>query len=89
MKTTSILIGLTGLAFLAVESPSLAAEKGRPDAVRYSYTIWSRGTLHMNETRSAKTPYGTLTCTGGKGFRGEGSRISAASEAPRSCHWGS
>jgi hypothetical protein len=56
----------------------LAAGKGRPNALSFSWTIWSNGTM-LNETRRAQTRYGTLTCDQST-LRPSGTR--------RHCHWG-
>lgn len=39
-----------------------AVSTARPNALSYSLKIWSYGSLY-NETRTADTPYGKLTCT--------------------------
>ena len=36
----------------------------RPDAFRYSYSIWPQGTLRAGHSASKKTSHGTLTCRG-------------------------
>jgi hypothetical protein len=71
-----LLVGAAIMCF-AVDGP-LAAERGRPNALEHSYRIWSEGSVRHGTTVTAKTQYGTLSCTGGR-IVGPG--------GGRSCHW--
>jgi len=43
--------------------PKKAPNQARPDALRYSSKIWTRGEIRRGQTVSSDTPYGKLTCT--------------------------
>lgn len=51
--------------------------KTRPDALSYSRSIWTAGTVQDGQTVSTITPYGPLTCVGGNNSTGK----------PRVCRW--
>ena len=55
----------------------------RPDAERYSRSIWPSGTLGNNERATAKTSFGTLVCIGGDNVCRGGS----CGSRPRRCSW--
>ncbi|MCE1235048.1 MAG: hypothetical protein LWW93_01705 [Hyphomicrobiales bacterium] len=50
---------------------------GRPDPNAASTSIWPSGTISAGDTRTAETPWGKLSCTGGNNNTG----------APRHCVW--
>lgn len=63
------------------QSPPRAAKlKDRPNATRYSYRVWSEGSLRTGRATSQSTDYGTLTCTAMKAFGTE-------EEVSRICRW--
>jgi hypothetical protein len=41
--------------------------QARPNALRYSTSVWAPGSIQTNQRVSQRTPYGTLTCRGGWG----------------------
>jgi hypothetical protein len=63
-RLTKLAIALSGATSLAAGELSAQTAEGKPNATKFSYTIWAQGLISSGDgLKTANTVYGEIACS--------------------------